>query len=88
MSFCYMAWPVSPSQGLTKCGPWEKGIQTTVVFLPGEPHEHYEKADEPPSLVGVPYAGGIVEKQLQKEEAGLKQKCHSVVDVSGDENKA
>ena len=64
---CYMVWPVRPSQGLTKCGPREKRIQTTAVFLPGEPHEHNEKADETPSLVGVPYAGGIVEKQLQKE---------------------
>ena len=29
---------------LTKRGPLEKEWQTTSVFLPREPHEHYEKA--------------------------------------------
>ena len=31
-------------RGLTECGPLEKGIQTTSVFLPCEPREQYEKA--------------------------------------------
>ena len=30
--------------GLKECGPLEKGMATTSVFLPWEPHEHYEKA--------------------------------------------
>ena len=29
---------------LTKCDPLEKGMQTISVFLPAEPHEHWEKA--------------------------------------------
>ena len=47
--------------------------------------------DEPPKLEGVQYVTGEEQKEItnisrKNEEAGPKQKGHSVVDVSGGEN--
>ena len=45
--------------------------------------------DETVRLVGVQYATGEEQRNSSRknEEAGLKQKCHSVVDVSDGESK-
>ena len=45
--------------------------------------------DKPPRSVGVQYATGEEQRNNSRknEEAGLKQKRHSVVDVSGGEGK-
>ena len=65
---------VPASQGLTKCGPLKKGMQTTSVFLPWEPHEQYEKLKRYDTGRWAPRVGrcpicywGIVKKQLQKD---------------------
>ena len=43
----------------------------------------------PPRWVGVQYATGEEwrNSSIKNEEAGLKWKCHSIVDVSGGESK-
>ena len=81
---------------------WRSDWQTTPDFLLQEPHEHYEKEkwynifwgdrdDTPPSSEAVQYATGeewrtITNSSRKNEEAGPKQKWHSVVDVSGGES--
>ena len=68
------------------------------VFLPGEPHEQYEKAkkltleDELPSSGGVPYATGEDQRAItcscrKNEAAGPEWKQRSFVGVSGGESK-
>ena len=72
---------------------WRLKWQCTSVLLSGEPHEQDEKAkdiileDEPP----VPdqmftrllmKEGGVTNSSRNNEEAGPKQKWHSVLDVS------
>ena len=74
---------------------WRREWQTTSVFLPGEPHEQYEKAkyrtlkDELPRSVGVQYATGDQwrNNSRKNEETEPKQKQHPAVDVTGDGSK-
>ena len=69
--------------------------QTTSVFLPSEPHEQYEKANdrilkgELPRLVGAQHAAGDQwrNNSRKNEEMEPKQKHHPAVDVTGDRNK-
>ena len=75
-------------------GHWRREWQTTSVFLPGEPHEQYEKTkrtlkDELPRSVGAQYATGKEWRSNSKknEETEPKQKQHPAVDVPGDESK-
>ena len=80
---------------LTKYGPLERKSQTTSVFLPGEPHEQYERQkdktlkDELPRLVGAQYATGDQRRNNSRknEEMEQKQKQYLVVDVTGDGSK-
>jgi len=66
--------------------------QTTSVFLPWEPHEHYEKAkskilkDELHRLVAAQYATGDQwrNNSRKNEKTEPRQKQHPVVDVTGD----
>ena len=72
---------------------WRRQWQTTLVFLPQEPHEHNEKIWHwkmiPPRSVSVQYATEEEwgEKELQNEEAKPKWKQCPVVDVCGGESK-
>ena len=77
---------------------WRRKWQPTPVFFPWEPHEQYEKEkiDDTgrwvPRPEGIQYATGeewraITNSSRKNDVAEPKQKCHSVVDVSGDENK-
>ena len=74
---------------------WRREWQTTSVFLPWEPHEQYEKAndrilkEELPRSVGAQYATGDQWKNNSRknEEIEQKQKQHPVVDVTGDGSK-
>ena len=73
---------------------WSTGRewQITSVFLPGEPHEQYEKQkdrtlkDELPRSVGAQYAAGDQwrNNSRKNEEMESKQKQYPVVDVTGD----
>ena len=66
-----------------------------LVLLLSEPHEEHERQkdvtleDEPPGSAGVQYATGEEWKNSSRknEEAEPKWKRHSVVDMSGGENK-
>ena len=66
---------------------WRRNWQRTTVFMPGEHHEHYEKAkiydktpaDEPPKLEGIQYANGeewraIANNSIKKEASGQSRK--------------
>ena len=66
---------------------WRRNWQRTTVFMPGEYHEHYEKAkiydktpaDEPPKLEGIQYANGeewmaIANNSRKKEASGQSRK--------------
>ena len=74
---------------------WRREWQTTSVFLPGEPHEHYEREndrtlkDELPRSVGTQYATGDQWRNNSRENEGMepKQKQHPAVDVTGDGSK-
>ena len=74
---------------------WGKERQTTSVFLPREPHEQYEKAndrtlkEELPRLVGAQYATGDQwrNNSRKNEEMEPKQKHHPAVEVTGDRSK-
>ena len=80
---------------LTKRGLWRREWQTTLVFLPWEPHEQYEKEkdvilkDELPGLVGAWYAPGEEWRNSSRknEEAEPKWKQRLIVDVAGDGSK-
>ena len=72
---------------------WSTGRewQTISVFLPGEPHEQYEKTKdrtlkELPRSAGVQYATGDQwsNNSRKNEETEPKQKQHPVVGVTGD----
>ena len=71
---------------------WRREWQTTLVFLPWEPHEHYEKAkdrtpkDELPRSVGAQYATGDQWRNNSRKNEGMerKQKQYPAVDVTGD----
>ena len=69
-------------------------LQSTPVFLPGEPQRQYEKAkgmtleDEPHRLEGIQYATGEEQKAItnsskKNEVAGPQWEWHTAVDVSG-----
>ena len=66
--------------------------QTTLAFLPWEPHEQHEKAkvrtlkDELLKSVGAQYATGDQwsSNSRKNEEMESKQRQHPVVDVTGD----
>ena len=72
--------------------PWRREWQTTSVFLPWEPHEHYERQkdrtlkDELPRSLGAQYATGDQwrNNSRKNEEMEPKQKQNPVVDVTGD----
>ena len=74
-------------------GKW----QNTSLFLPWEPHKHYEKEkdrtlkDTHPifRLVGAQYATGEEWKNNSRKNEGMepKQKQYPVVDVTGDRSK-
>ena len=74
---------------------WRREWQTTSVFLPGEPHEQYEKAkimtlnDELPRLVVAQYATGEKGRNnpRKNEEMEPKQEEQPVVDVTYGESK-
>ena len=79
---------------------WRKKWQATLIFLPQEPYEQYEKAKRydtrrwaPPGwkvsnmLLGKSRGQLLISPERMKEEAGTKQKWCSVVDVSGGETK-
>ena len=74
---------------------WRRKWQPTPVFLLGKPHEQYEKAkditlkDELPRSIGAQYATGGKQRNSSRrnEEAGLNQKQHPVLNVSGGETK-
>ena len=78
-----------------KTSPLRREWQTTPVFLPWEPHEGYEKVKTYDTrrwaarLGCVQYATGEKQRNScwKNEEAWLKQKQHSDVDVSGGESK-
>ena len=71
---------------------WRREWQTTSVFLPGEPHEQYDKAkimtlnDELPRLVVAQYATGDQWRNNSRKNEGMepKQKQHPVVNGTGD----
>ena len=76
---------------------WRKEWQTTLVCLPWELHEQYEKTKRcewhwkmsPTRLVGVQKATGEEWRNSSRknEEAGPKHNWPSAVDVSGGESK-
>ena len=74
---------------------WRREWKTTSVFLPWEPHEQYEKAndrtlkEEHPRSVGAQYATGNQRNNSRKSE-GMEpeQKQHPAVDGTGDGSKA
>ena len=77
---------------------WRRKWQSTPAFLPGEPHEQYEKEedmtleDEPLRLEGVQYATGeewreITNSSRKNEAAGPKKKQMLSVGVSGGKSK-
>ena len=74
---------------------WRREWQTTSVFLPWEPHEQYEKAndrilkEEPSRSVGAQYATGDQCRNNSRKNEGMepKQKEYPVVDVTGDRSK-
>ena len=74
---------------------WRREWQTTSEFLPWEPHEQYDKANnrtlkhELPRSVGAQHATGDQwrNNSRKNEEMEPKQKQHPVVDVTGDGNK-
>ena len=74
---------------------WRREWQTTSVFLPWEPQEHYERQkdrtlkDELPRSVGAQYATGDQwrNNSRKNEETKPKQKQHPVVNVTGDRSK-
>ena len=69
--------------------------KTTLVFLPWQPHEQYEKVkdktvkDELPRSVGAQNATGEVwrNNSRKNEEREPKQKQHPIADVTGDGSK-
>ena len=70
-----------------KCGPLEKGMATTSIFLPWK---QYEKSkNELPRLVSAQYATEDPwrNNSRKNEEMEPKQKQHQVVDVICDGNK-
>ena len=75
---------------------WRREWQTTSDFLPWEPHEEYEKAndrtlkEELPRSVGAQYATGDRWRNNSRENEGMepKQKQHPVVNVTADEVKS
>ena len=80
---------------------WQKVVhrrrewQTTLVFLPWEPHEQSEKAksrtlkEELPRLVGAQHASGDQWRNNSRKKEGMepKQKQHPVVNGTGDKSK-
>ena len=74
---------------------WRREWQATSVFLPWEPHEQYEKANdrilkgELPGLVDAQYATGDQWRNNSRKNEGTepKQKQHPIVDVTGDRSK-
>ena len=80
---------------LTKRGLWRREWQTTLVFLPWEPHEQYEKEkdvilkDELPGLVGAWYAPGEEWRNSSRknEEAEPKWKQYPPLYVFGGKSK-
>ena len=76
---------------------WRRKWQPTPVFLPGEPHEQYEKAkryealDEKHKSEGVQHATGEERKAILIAPGRMKwlgqRKKHLIVDVSGGESK-
>ena len=76
---------------------WSTGREWQIisVFLPGEPHEQYEKQkvrtlkDELPRSVGAQYAAGDQwrNNSRKNEEKEPKQQQHPIVDVTGDGSK-
>ena len=82
-------------RGLTECGPLEKGMAATSVFLPWEPHEQYEGQndrilkEELPRLVDAQYATGDQWRNNSRKNEGMepKQKQYLPVDVTGDRSK-
>ena len=70
-----------------------EGNGKPLLFLPWEPHEHYEKEnkdmtlkDELPRSLGAQYATGEEwrNNSRKNEEKEPKRKQHTVVDVTGD----
>ena len=80
-----------PNKNLLDSRKW----WTTLVLLPWEPHEQYEKAKRysterwTPRSVGVRYAIGDQwrNNSRKNEETEPKQKQHPIVDVTGDGSK-
>ena len=80
---------------LTKRGPLEKGMETTSVFLPWEPHKQYERQkdktlkDELPWSVGAQYATEYQWRNNSRKNEGMepRQKQPPVVDATGDGSK-
>ena len=74
---------------------WRREWKIISVFLPSEPHEHYDKKkdmtlkDKFPRSVGAPYATGDLwgNNSRKNKETEPKQKQHPVVDVIDDGNK-
>ena len=74
---------------------WRREWQTTSVFLPWEPHEQYEKAndrilkEEPSRSVGAQYATGDQWRNNSRKNEGMepKQKQYPAVDVTDDRSK-
>ena len=74
---------------------WRKEWQTTSVFLPWEPHEHYEKTKSRTLKDDFPRSGGAQHatrdqwrnNSRKNEEAEPRQKQHPAVDVTGDGSK-
>ena len=80
---------------LTECGPLEKGMANTSVFLPSEPQNSMKRQndrimkEELPRSVGVKYATGDQRRNNSRKNEGmeLKPKQYPVVDVTGDKSK-
>ena len=80
---------------LAKCGPLEKRMQTTSVFLPWNIMNNMESENdrtlkgELPRSVGAQYATGDQwrNNSRKNEEKEPKQKQHLVADVPGDGSK-
>ena len=74
---------------------WRREWQTTSVFLPSEPHEQYEKANdrilkgELPRLVGAQHAAGDQWRNNSRKNEGMepKKKQYPAVGLTCDKRK-
>ena len=81
-------------RGLQDVIHWSREWQTISVFLPWEPHEQYDKAndrilkEELPRSIGAQYATGGQWRNKSRKNEGMepKQKQYPLVDVTGDRN--